>query len=178
LEPVLRERVEAYGHPSTLPPEIPLSMHSRYLDVELSVAFDAVAKKTGRYRNFYTGVEPVGEGRYDLLLVTLDKSGVAEEHLAYKDFPISEKLFHWQSKADTTQESDNGRRHLQPERCGVTPLLFVRETKKDSRAVTSAFLYLGPVKPETVRGERPISIEWALATPAPTAFVRGWTNVG
>ena len=131
-----------------------------------------------RYRNFYTGVEAVDDERFDLLLVTLDKGRVAHEHLDYRDFPITERLFHWQSKSTTRQDDDRGQRHLNPDQLGVTPLLLVRESKRDTRGLTGAFLYLGSVRPHHAEGERPITIEWELAAPAPADFVRDWSNVG
>ena len=79
--------------------------------MELSVAFAAVTKKDGAYRHFYTGVEPVSNGRYELLLVTLDKGDVKHEHLQYADFPLGERLFQWQSKANTRADGEHGRRH-------------------------------------------------------------------
>jgi hypothetical protein len=59
----------------------------------------------------------------------------------------------------------------------VTPLLFVREAKKDARGVTSAFRNLGPVTPRSHRGERPITIEWELGTPLLPEWVRRWRNI-
>lgn len=56
-------------------------------------------------------------------------------------------------------------------------MLFVRESKKDARGVTNAFRYLGPVEPVDHRGERPITIEWALTTPLLPEWVRRWRNV-
>jgi len=153
-------------------------LHARYFDTELSAAFGATTQREGKYRNFYTGVESVCEGRYDLLLVTLEKSDVAHEHLRYKDFPLNEALFHWQSQSATRQDDKTGRRHVRPAEEGVTPLLFVRERKKDARGVTCAFRFLGPVTPERVQGERPISIEWRLAVPLRPEWTRQWGNVG
>ena len=177
LLPVLEQRADALPRPSQLSPEIPLVPHGRYLDVELSAAFMAISQGEGRYRNFYTGVEAVSNGRYDLLLVTLDKGDVKHEHLQYADFPLSETLFQWQSKSSTRADSEDGLRHLRPTDKGVTPLLFVRESKKDSRGVTNAFRYLGPVEPVSHRGERPITIEWRLGTPLLPEWVRRWKNV-
>jgi hypothetical protein len=128
----------------------------------LSAAFHTISKAKGEYRSFYTGVEPVASGRYDLLLVTLDKGDVKHEHLQYADFPLGETLFQWQSKSSTRADSDDGLRHLRPSERGVTPLLFARESKKDARGVTVAFRYRGPVEPAAHRGERPITIEWRL----------------
>ncbi len=178
LLPVLEARAEALPRPAQLDADIPLMIHARYLDLELSAAFAAVTKGGGEYRNFYTGVEPVCRGRYDLLLVTLEKSDVADEHLRYKDYPLHEALFHWQSQSDTRQADKTGRRHLQPDAEQVTPLLFVRERKKDARGVTCAFRFLGPVSPESAEGERPISITWRLGTPLRSEWLRRWGQVG
>jgi superfamily II DNA or RNA helicase len=177
LLPVLEQRADALPHSRTLSPETPLALHGQYLDVELSVAFAAIARTDGKYRRFYTGVEPVAQGRHDLLLVTLDKGDVKHEHLQYADFPLSEWLFQWQSKSGTEQTSAQGQRHLEPAATGVTPLLFVRESKRDARGVTNAFRYLGPVHPRSHRGERPITIDWELETPILPEWVRRWRNV-
>lgn len=66
-------------------------LHARYLDLELAAGFHAVASTDGRYRSFYTGVEPVAGGRYDLLLVTLDKGDQKQAHLKYEDFPSARR---------------------------------------------------------------------------------------
>ncbi|WP_242393275.1 DUF3427 domain-containing protein [Anaeromyxobacter oryzisoli] len=174
LLPVLERRADSRPHPAALPPEIPLVVHGRYLDVELSAAFEAITRGEGRYKNFYTGVEPVCGGRYDLLLVTLDKGDQKHEHLQYADFPLSETRFQWQSQSRTREDSEDGQRHLRPAEVGVTPLLFVRESKKDSRGVTSAFRFLGAVEPRAHRGERPITVEWELSTPLLPEWVRRW----
>ncbi len=159
--PILVRRNAVLAPDSMLAPDIPLELHARYLGIELSAAFDQ-RTGTGELRDFYTGVERVGGGRYDMLLVTLEKSDAQKEHLKYRDFPLSERRFHWQSKAKTTRDSKQGRRHLAPEDEGCTPLLFVRERADDRPGVTMAFRYLGPVRPISAEGERPITIEWEL----------------
>jgi len=67
--------------------------------------------------------------------------------------------------------NQQGQRHLHPKANGVTPLLFVRETQKTNGKQTVAFMYLGPVEPAAYHGERPISIEWRLTYPMPSALV-------
>jgi hypothetical protein len=106
------------------------------------------------------------------LLVTIEKAAAKKEHLKYRDFPLSERRFHWQSKARTTRDSREGRRHLDPIAEGCTPLLFVRARDDDRPGVTAAFQYLGPVAPDGDEGERPISIEWKLAYAMPSALVQ------
>lgn len=177
LLPVLEARAERLPRAQRLEDDVPIALHGRYLDAELSAAFAAITQRDAKYRNFYTGVEPVCGGRYDLLLVTLEKSEASHEHLRYRDFPLNERMFHWQSQSDTRQQDKVGRRHLSPESEKVTPLLFVRERKKDERGVTCAFRFLGPVRPQRYQGERPISIEWALDAPLRPEWVRRWANV-
>ena len=84
-----------------------------------------------------------------------------KEHLQYQDFALGEKRFHWQSKAATTVESKEGRRHRLAEELGVTPLLLVREREK-AGSRTEAFRYLGPVKAGRCSGERPMTVEWEV----------------
>ena len=75
------------------------------------------------------------------------------------------------------QDDSQGQRHLQGDDFGVTSLLLVREADKDARGLTSPFRYLGPVSPVSFRGERPITIEWALRDPLRPEWVRRWRNV-
>ena len=161
LVPVLRELNAVLTPPHVVAPEIPLALHGRYLGVELSAAFDHRTKE-GSFRDYYTGVELTRGEKFDLLLVTLDKAAATKEHLRYRYFPLNEQQFHWQSKARTTRESTEGRRHLDPARYGVMLLLFVRERADERAGVTMAFRYLGPVEPDGAEGERPITIEWRL----------------
>lgn len=169
--PVLERENAILAPDRRLEPANPLALHGRYLGVELSAAFDQ-RTKDGEFRDFYTGVEAVAQGRYDMLLVTLEKSAQQKEHLRYRDFPLSERRFHWQSKARTTRASKHGRRHLTPAAEGCTPLLFVRERADDRPGVTMAFHYLGPVRPVADEGERPITIEWELEHAMPVDLLR------
>ncbi len=41
-------------------------------------------------------------------------------------------------------------------------MLFARQTKRDLRRVTRAFMFLGPVKYVTHESERPMRITWRL----------------
>lgn len=141
--------------------DVPLALHARYLGAELSVAFDQ-RTPAGKFREYYSGVESTPAGRFDLLLVTLEKAAATKEHLRYRDFPMNERRFHWQSKARTRRTSREGRRHLDPVAEGCQPLLFVRERSDDRPGVTMAFCYLGPVLPDGDAGERPITVEWRL----------------
>ncbi len=171
LIPVLRARNATLAEGTRLSTDNPLSLHERYLGVEVSVAFNQ-RTPTGAFREYYTGVERAGEKAYDLLFVTLAKSAATKEHLKYRDFPLHEQRFHWQSKSRTRRSTEDGRRLLDPAGEGCTALLFVRERADERSQVTMAFRYLGPVDPDGDDGERPITIEWALRHPMPGSLAR------
>lgn len=171
LLPVLRLRNRVLSEAHALEADIPLVLHARYLGVELSAAFDHRTDK-GDLRDYYTGVETTAGGRYDLLLVTLEKSAATREHLRYRDFPLNARRFHWQSQSRATRDSREGRRHLNPDQQRCTSLLFVRERSDDRPGVTMGFRYLGPVLPDGDEGERPITIEWALQHAMPTELLQ------
>ena len=171
LAGVLRDRNAFLSEAHVLEPHNPLVLHGRYLGVELSAAFDN-RTRDGDFRDYYTGVESIADKRFDLLLVTLEKAAGIKEHLRYRDFPLNQSRFQWQSKANTTQDSALGRRHLDPGAQPCTPLLFVRQRNDERTGVTMAFQYLGPVRPDRVTGERPITIEWALDFAMPIELLR------
>lgn len=167
LIPVLRRLNGQLAPAHRLEPAVPLVLHARYLSAELSAAFDDRVKGSADFRVYYTGVELICDNKYDLLLVTLQNSTKTKEHQKYRDFPLSERRFHWQSKFATTQDSAEGKRHRDPVKAGVTPLLLVRGRDKDG-GQTQAFQYLGPVMPQSCKGERPMTVEWALRFAMPS----------
>lgn len=174
LVPLLRARsrvVPASASSEKLPPEVPLHLHGRYLTEEILAAFDKRSKE-GKFYVPAAGVVP--HGTYDFLLVTIDKSGKTRlPHLQYEDYALSPVLFHWQSQAATTVDSAAGKRHLNPQ---VVPLLFVREVAKDERGLAVGYRFLGAVKLEEHRGERPISIVYRLVDGAMPAEVLARTR--
>lgn len=170
LLPVLRARNAILAPVHELAPTIPLCLHASYLGAEISAAFGERTER-GHLRDYYSGVESAAAGRYDILLVTLQKAPSKKEHLKYRDFPLNEWRFQWQSKSGTTRESRQGRRHLDPVAEGCVPLLFVRMRDDDRPGVTAAFQYLGPVTPGGSEGERPITMEWKLEHAMPPALV-------
>ena len=80
----------------------------------------------------------------------------------YRDYALSDRLFHWESQNATSTTSAAGQRYLHHERLGTSVLLFVRETPTDELGA-APFLLLGPVRYVEHRGERPIAITWELA---------------
>jgi len=85
LVPVLRELNAVLAVPHALAPEVPLVLHARYLGVELSAAFDHRTAQ-GKFRDYYTGVESTDGGKFDLLLVTLDKAAATKSTCVTETF--------------------------------------------------------------------------------------------
>jgi hypothetical protein len=102
-----------------------------------------------------------------LLFVTLDKSSGYHAEIAYQDYAISPKRFHWQTQNAAGPDTPAGQRYLGSATNGWRFQLFIRLTKSDPYRVC------GPVfvaDPEDIRGDRPMSIEWTLEVPLPARF--------
>jgi len=108
----------------------------------------------------------------DILFVSLRKSEADYSPTTmYRDYPISPKLFHWESQSTTSLVSDTGQRYLNG---FSTVLLFAREDHQDEFG-TAPYLFLGPVSHVSHQGERPIAITWQLEHPMPTDFFNSAT---
>jgi len=106
--------------------------------------------------------------RADLFFVTLEKSERDYSPTTmYRDYPISQTLFHWQSQNRTRADSTTGQRYIYHEERGSQVLLFVRQRHKDSRGETAPYTFLGPAVYVTHQGERPMSITWKMHHPMP-----------
>lgn len=153
-------------------PDVPLCVHCRYSLDEVMAAFGDV-RNGAVYRPRGQGVHFDRPTACHLLFVTLCKSERDySPSTMYDDYAISERAFHWQSQSTTAAGSLDGRRHQQHAALGVTPLLFVRERKKDDRGQTLPYTLLGPVTYVSHEGERPMSIVWELRDPIPWEVLR------
>ncbi|WP_298885598.1 DUF3427 domain-containing protein [uncultured Serinicoccus sp.] len=143
--------------------QVPLRVHARYQREEVLAAL-GYASLNRKPNSFREGVLFVPELNVDAFFITLRKT---EERFSpttmYRDYPISQQLFHWESQSTTTERSKTGQRYLNGT---STVLLFVREEQKDDFG-TSPYVYLGPATYVSHRGERPIAVTWKLAQPMP-----------
>lgn len=160
---------------STLPfrsvPGVPLAIHANYRLNEVMAAFADV--RNGKLYAPREGVVFHAATGCNLLFVTLtkDESDYSPTTL-YRDYALSTDRFHWQSQSGTRPQDKKGRRHIQHAADRVTPLLFVRETKKDERGETRPYVFLGPLDLVSWAGERPMDIEWRLSHPMPERVYR------
>jgi superfamily II DNA or RNA helicase/HKD family nuclease/SOS-response transcriptional repressor LexA len=106
--------------------------------------------------NWHSGHVVLADQQAQVLLVTLNKQGKAEDH-RYLDHWIDEHTFHWQTQNSTTPQSKRGREIIEHERLGIALHLFVRDTKL-SGGKAAPFVYHGKVRYRTHSGSGPMSV--------------------
>jgi hypothetical protein len=105
------------------------------------------------------------------LLVTMDKSGHAEE-FQYHDRFIDRTEFEWQSQNRTTRESADGRDIQNHAERNIPVHLFVRTHKRRPGGGSAPFIYCGDVRFQSWEGEKPITVRWQLSASVPDAVWR------
>ena len=105
----------------------------------------------------------VAQGGRLFLLVTLDKSTMADAH-KYSDRFLSADLFEWKSQNRHRQESAAAQsmRHHADREIPVH-LLVRKQSKLGSKA--APFVYCGQVDFADWEGEKPITVRWRLRDP-------------
>jgi len=158
LDDVVRRPVFEIENPG----HAPLFLHADYQLDEITAGFAAVSED-GNVLRPQGGVWWNATDRTDLFFVTLEKSERDYSPTTmYRDYPISQKQFHWQSQNRTRADSSTGQRYIHHAERGSQVLLFVRQRHKDSRGETAPYTFLGPATYVTHEGERPMSITWRL----------------
>ena len=115
------------------------------------------------------GVRWCEEESTDLFFITLQKT---EKHYSpttrYKDYAISDHLFHWESQSRTPEGSEVGQRYIHHAERGSTVHLFLRDTKEADGALGAPpYLYAGTMTYQNHAGDRPMRIQWHLKHPLP-----------
>ncbi|HYW35136.1 MAG TPA: DUF3427 domain-containing protein, partial [Balneolaceae bacterium] len=143
---------------------IPLDIHCRYSRDEILGAFEDIRK--GKLYKPREGVYYNEATNCNLFFVTLNKSEKEySPSTMYKDYAISENLFHWQSQSNTRPSTKKGARHINHQEKGITPLLFIRNNKKDERGETEPYFFVGPVQLESWEGSQPMNVVWKVEEP-------------
>ncbi len=158
---LLGDRASRLAPEAGLEPEIPLRLHGRYSRNELLAAFgETTAERPATWRE---GVKWIERYTLDVFLVTLNKT---ERHFSpttrYRDYPISPRLFHWESQSTTSEASPTGQRYIHHVERGSRMLLFVRESNVGDNLGASPFVFLGTASYVRHQGERPMAIVWEL----------------
>ncbi|MEX5296943.1 DUF3427 domain-containing protein [Kocuria sp. CPCC 205268] len=157
-------------------PDIPLQTHAHYTREELLAGLGMGEKGQTTPGGVREGVSWMPSSGCEALLVTLHKSEKDfSPNTMYKDYAISETLFHWESQNRTTPDSSAGQRYQHHAAQGSHIMLFVRESPTQE-AGTSPYIFLGPVGYVSHEGSKPMSIIWRLRRPMPlTVFAAAST---
>lgn len=145
-----------------LPVSMPLHLHARYTRAEI---LSAVGKhKDGERAHNREGLLRLNELSTELLFITLDKSEGFHDRIAYRDYAISPKLFHWQTQNSAGPTTTAGKRYLESPANGWKFFLFVRQNPE------SPYYALGQAIQQSISGDRPMSIVWELQHDMPLAL--------
>ena len=164
---------EHIGYPKKpIDPGFPnaLELHATYTRAQAFAAIGHYTLTEKPAAGSREGVVHLGDVKADVFLVTLNKT---EEHYSpttmYKDYAVSEHLFHWQSQSTTSVSSKTGQRYIEHAQRGNKILLFAREFNKIN-GVTQPYIFLGTARYRSHEGSRPMSIIWQLDHPMPAGF--------
>ncbi len=167
----LADRTRTVDHPLDPTGSVPLRTHAHYSLLEIVAAYGLLGHKTGALLQTQVGALWVQEHQTELLFVTLEKSASDySETTRYQDYPISPKLFHWESQNTVSPTSEKGRRYIEHAARGERIVLFVRERKDGSRGETLPYVCLGEVEYVSHEAERPMRIVWELEREMPAGL--------
>ena len=163
------EQIDFIDEPVDLGFDCPLDLHCTYTRDQLLVALDFLKPATVR-----EGVKWLPEKRLDVFFVTLNKADKDYSPTTmYRDYSISENLFHWQSQSTTAADSPTGQRYIHHRARGSKVLLFVREFKADRiTGGAEAYTFLGTANYVKHSGSKPMNITWQLDRPIPAKFLK------
>jgi superfamily II DNA or RNA helicase len=169
----LSHRTMSFVHAARLP----FQLHATYRLNEVMAGLGDVRK--GRLYLPREGVHFDVPSECNLLFVTIQKEEADySSSTMYADYAMGPARFHWQSQSGTRPTDKKGLRHVEHETRGITPLLFVREYKKDDRNETMPYRFLGPVRLESWSGARPMDVVWELQTEMPAEVLQVSRVVG
>lgn len=168
---ILLDEVDHVALPFQTVPDVPLHIHCRYSLDQIMAAF--AVEKSGKLYRVREGVYFDETTGCNLLFVTINKSEKDySPSTMYEDYALSRSRFHWQSQATTRPDKPKGERHWKHRELGITPLLFVRESRKAENGATAPYFFLGPVECVDHRGERPMTVTWELEEAIPGDWLR------
>ncbi|MEJ2250146.1 MAG: DUF3427 domain-containing protein [Candidatus Lokiarchaeota archaeon] len=148
----------------------PLDLHCKYTTDQILAAMEyyTINKK----KSMREGVKYLKNKNSELLFVTLNKSEKDySPSTMYHDYSINEKLFHWQSQSTIADYTPTGQRYVNNHDTEYTPLLFVRNYKKEN-GQTAPYYFLGPITYKEHEGNKPINIIWELENPMPPRLLK------
>jgi superfamily II DNA or RNA helicase len=163
---ILIDKIDFLESEISLPYSQPLQIHSRYTRDQILAAFNI--STFDKKSNNREGVAENKNLKTELLFIDLIKSETdfSPSNL-YKDFAISENIFHWQTQNSARPDKGKGLTYINQQDSQKNILLFVREKNTDEFKNTMAFVFIGNAKFLEYSGSKPMSIKWQLHDPMP-----------
>ncbi len=147
-----------------------LNLHASYTREQVLLALGQGTFE--KPRSSREGVLNVEDRKIDLFFADINKSEVDYSPTTmYEDYAITEKLFHWQSQSQTSENSTTGQRYIKHRSMNYTPMLFIRDRKKLTNGLTAPYFFAGPLNYRSHSGEKPISFVWELEHPLPARIL-------
>jgi len=143
-----------------------LSLHASYTRDQVFIS----AGKGTFEKPYFTqsGVLHIPEKKLDIFFADINKSEADySPSTMYKDYAVTEKLFHWQSMSTTSDSSPTAQRYIHHAEKGYTPLLFMRESRTDDAGITRPYVFAGPLQYVKHEGSNPVNFIWELSYPLP-----------
>ncbi|MET9363175.1 DUF3427 domain-containing protein [Streptomyces sp. NPDC006632] len=147
---------------------LPLTVHASYTREEILPALGQSDIGGFKPAHFREGVKWCESVRTDALLITREKDEKDfSPQTRYRDYALSEKLFHWESQNQTSETSPTGKRYQKHASDGTHILLFLRRYKSTDLGGAQPWMLLGPAQYVSHQGSKPMAITWKLAHDLP-----------
>jgi len=162
---VLSERVTHLHQPVGID-GVPLQVHATYTREEAIAAFGGATIEAPPSNR--EGVWWSESTQTDVFFVTLDKSDKSfSPTTRYRDYAISDLLFHWESQARTPVKSSVGQRYVNQRVGGTNVAMFIRRGKQTPDGRTQPYFFAGLADYVSHKSEKPIQLTWRLREPLP-----------
>ncbi len=153
----------------------PLEVHCKYTQAQILAGLEYYREDF--YGPLTEGVMYLKDKDLDVFFVTLNKSEKDFSELTlYKDYAISDSLFHWQSQHRDTEKSKKVQRYIHS---NGRVSLFVREYKTidgNKNGKASPYIYLGECTHVSHKGNNPVSFIWRLKNKIPGKYLSEANN--
>ena len=146
--------------------ECPLEVYGIYTQAQLYAGL-------GVFNEQYAG--PMLQGvwylkkhNHDIFLITINKEDSHfGESIAYEDYAINNRLFHWQTQNSVAEGSNTLNRYINS---NGRISLFVRINRKENNQ-SCPYIYLGEANYISHSGSKPVGIVWKLKHKIPAKYL-------
>lgn len=169
MEHAQRSSKHVFSEPKGPLSATPLKVGAQYLQGEMRSALgEGLDEEKLSRSHIQGGTHRCEESNTRVLLVTLVKSeSDYSPHTLYRDYAITETLFHWESPSTTAPHTALAKELKNHESDGTKIALFIREHKVNDLGEGVPYTFAGPAHFVSSQGSRPMQIIWELEHPLP-----------